>query len=132
MPDPETPATAARGEELYCEFTSSLAIDWRMYREDTWWHELEDIHMNVEARLFKLICELAGRLHTARSRNDQVETDGRLYTHLQKTQPISFCHVLMVYYEMLYVAHPTAGISQVHEYEGSCYVDSSLNFVGDN
>ena len=41
--------------------------------------ELEDIHMNVEARLAELIGPAAGRLHTARSRNDQVATDLRLY-----------------------------------------------------
>ncbi|WP_199288572.1 argininosuccinate lyase [Henriciella aquimarina] len=41
--------------------------------------ELEDIHMNVEARLKELIGEPAGRLHTARSRNDQVVTDFRLW-----------------------------------------------------
>eukprot|EP00752_Nemacystus_decipiens_P000125 g125.t1 len=41
--------------------------------------ELEDIHMNVEARLKELIGESAGRLHTARSRNDQVATDFRLW-----------------------------------------------------
>ena len=40
---------------------------------------LEDIHMNVEARLGELIGEAAGRLHTARSRNDQVATDFRLW-----------------------------------------------------
>src|ERR1700692_2575684 len=40
---------------------------------------LEDIHMNVEARLGELIGPAAGRLHTARSRNDQVATDFRLY-----------------------------------------------------
>ncbi|WP_062227084.1 argininosuccinate lyase [Aureimonas frigidaquae] len=40
---------------------------------------LEDIHMNVEARLAELIGPAAGRLHTARSRNDQVAVDFRLY-----------------------------------------------------
>ena len=40
---------------------------------------LEDIHMNVEARLAELVGEPAGRLHTARSRNDQVATDLRLW-----------------------------------------------------
>jgi argininosuccinate lyase len=40
---------------------------------------LEDIHMNVEARLKEIVGEPAGRLHTARSRNDQVATDFRLY-----------------------------------------------------
>jgi len=41
--------------------------------------ELEDIHMNVESRLRELIGDAAGRLHTARSRNDQVATDFRLW-----------------------------------------------------
>src|SRR3954467_10494510 len=40
---------------------------------------LEDIHMNVEIRLSELIGPAAGRLHTARSRNDQVATDFKLY-----------------------------------------------------
>ncbi len=40
---------------------------------------LEDVHMNVESRLRDAIGEAAGRLHTARSRNDQVATDFRLY-----------------------------------------------------
>jgi argininosuccinate lyase len=40
---------------------------------------LEDIHMNVESRLAELIGPAAGRLHTARSRNDQVATDLRLW-----------------------------------------------------
>ena len=40
---------------------------------------LEDIHMNVESRLRDLIGDAAGRLHTARSRNDQVATDFKLY-----------------------------------------------------
>jgi argininosuccinate lyase len=41
--------------------------------------EHEDIHMNIEARLSQLIGPAAGRLHTARSRNDQVATDLRLW-----------------------------------------------------
>lgn len=57
--------------------------------------ELEDIHMNIEAALKDKIGDAAGRLHTARSRNDQVATDFRLYvrdaldaliTELQKLQ----------------------------------------------
>ncbi|MGY6708156.1 MAG: argininosuccinate lyase [Rhizobiaceae bacterium] len=49
---------------------------------------LEDIHMNVEARLAELIGPAAGRLHTARSRNDQVATDFRLWVkeELQRTE----------------------------------------------
>ncbi|QJP15934.1 argininosuccinate lyase [Starkeya sp. ORNL1] len=45
----------------------------------TFQRSLEDIHMNVESRLAGLIGASAGRLHTARSRNDQVATDFRLY-----------------------------------------------------
>ena len=41
--------------------------------------ELEDIHMNIEARLIELIGEVGGKLHTARSRNDQICTDVKLY-----------------------------------------------------
>src|SRR5476649_2239132 len=41
--------------------------------------ELEDIHLNIEARLAELIGPVAGRLHTARSRNDQVALDFRLW-----------------------------------------------------
>ena len=41
--------------------------------------DLEDIHMHVESRLAELIGSVAGRLHTARSRNDQVATDFRLW-----------------------------------------------------
>ena len=44
-----------------------------------WRRELEDVHMNIEARLAEKIGDAAGRLHTARSRNDQVATDLRLY-----------------------------------------------------
>lgn len=44
---------------------------------------LEDIHMNIESRLQEIIGEPAGRLHTARSRNDQVATDFKLWTRDQ-------------------------------------------------
>ena len=44
-----------------------------------WREELEDIHMNIESRLFDKIGDTAGKLHTARSRNDQVALDMRLY-----------------------------------------------------
>ena len=45
-----------------------------------WRPELEDIHMNIEARLHEKVGPVAGKLHTARSRNDQVALDMRLYT----------------------------------------------------
>ncbi|MCF7643737.1 lyase family protein, partial [Acinetobacter johnsonii] len=41
--------------------------------------KLEDIHLNIENRLKELVGDAAGRLHTARSRNDQVVTDFRLW-----------------------------------------------------
>ena len=118
--NPTDPAASARGAQLASDFTVSLDVDRRMYREDiagsiaharmlarqgiisrsdadqimdglqqieseiesgafAWKEELEDIHMNVESRLFELIGDAAGRLHTGRSRNDQVATDSRLY-----------------------------------------------------
>ena len=120
MPPSNSPSSSIRGSELASDFTVSLDIDRRMYREDIagsiehaemlakqgiisesdrdaiinglnqirkeiesgdfdWKPELEDIHINVEARLYELIGDAAGRLHTARSRNDQVATDARLY-----------------------------------------------------
>lgn len=48
-------------------------------RKFSYSRQLEDIHMNVEQRLRDLIGDTAGRLHTARSRNDQVATDFKLY-----------------------------------------------------
>lgn len=45
-----------------------------------WKESLEDVHMNIEAELTKRIGPAGGKLHTARSRNDQVATDVRLYT----------------------------------------------------
>ncbi|MBI2965084.1 MAG: argininosuccinate lyase, partial [Chloroflexi bacterium] len=53
-----------------------------------WRPDLEDIHMNIEARLFDLIGDAAGRLHTARSRNDQVATDTRLYSKARAGEAI--------------------------------------------
>jgi argininosuccinate lyase len=57
--------------------------------------ELEDIHMNIEARLFDLIGPPAGRLHTARSRNDQVATDLRLWVRDQCDAAIAGTTALM-------------------------------------
>ena len=45
-----------------------------------WDADLEDLHMNIETRLAQLIGPVAGRLHTGRSRNDQIALDLRLYT----------------------------------------------------
>ena len=48
--------------------------------EFPWDPSLEDLHMNIESRLHQLIGPAAGRLHTGRSRNDQIALDMRLYT----------------------------------------------------
>ncbi len=61
----------ARGLDKIREEISAGTFDWQS--------ALEDVHMNVEGRLRDLIGPAAGRLHTARSRNDQVATDFRLY-----------------------------------------------------
>jgi argininosuccinate lyase len=58
---------------------------------------LEDIHLNVESRLKEIIGDAAGRLHTARSRNDQVATDFRLYVR-------SVCDAVMAAVEALQLA----------------------------
>ncbi len=57
--------------------------------------EYEDIHMNVEARLKELIGDVAGRLHTARSRNDQVAVDFRLWVRDQCDAAILGLEALM-------------------------------------
>ncbi len=59
-----------------------------------WKPELEDIHINVEARLYELIGDAAGRLHTARSRNDQVATDARLYVKRVSSECRKACREL--------------------------------------
>lgn len=70
---------------------------------------LEDIHMNVEARLKELIGEPAGRLHTARSRNDQVATDFRLWVRDQCDAAVAACRALI----RALVAQAEAGVDWV-------------------
>lgn len=69
---PEDGATIQGGLD---QIENEIATGSFIFRED-----LEDIHMNIEARLTALIGPPAGRLHTARSRNDQVALDVRLWT----------------------------------------------------
>jgi argininosuccinate lyase len=71
-------ADAANIEEGLLTVLSEIEAGRFAFRTD-----LEDIHMNVEARLREIIGEPAGRLHTARSRNDQVATDFRLWVREQ-------------------------------------------------
>ena len=71
----------------------------------TWQLELEDVHLNIEARLTHLIGDAGKRLHTARSRNDQVATDIRLWLRQSIDQTITllqdlrlgFCHLAEKY-----------------------------------
>lgn len=59
--------------------------------------KLEDIHMNIEARLAELIGATAGRLHTARSRNDQVALDFRLWVREETDKTIqSIKHLILI------------------------------------
>jgi len=77
-------ALAAAGlitkEELEAIRTGLLTIRDEISRgEFTWKPELEDVHMNIEAELTRRIGDAGAKLHTARSRNDQVALDLRLY-----------------------------------------------------
>ena len=71
--------------------------------------DLEDIHMNVESRLKDLIGPVAGRLHTARSRNDQVAVDFRLWVRDQCDAAILGLDALM----RAFVAQADAGAGWV-------------------
>jgi len=70
---------------------------------------LEDIHMNVEARLREIAGEAAGRLHTARSRNDQVATDFRLWVR----RTIDHTDAALVALMRALVAQAEAGVEMV-------------------
>ncbi len=74
-------ATGIIGKDDAARIIAGLDTILREIAEDRfqWSAALEDVHMNVESRLKDLIGEPAGRLHTARSRNDQVATDFRLW-----------------------------------------------------
>ena len=55
----------------------------------------EDIHLNIEKRLFEIIGSDAGFLHTARSRNDQVTTDFKLWIKKSSYEIKSLIHLLI-------------------------------------
>ena len=91
-----------------------------------WKDELEDVHMNIEARLFEVIGETAGRLHTARSRNDQVAVDVRLYTkealhQIQQGAPLPVqkstqkyrCLLILRFPDTEHLVHP---LQSMHSY----------------
>src|SRR6187551_3621415 len=58
--------------------------------ELVWKRELEDVHMNIESRLTQICGPVGGKLHTARSRNDQVATDLRLWCR-RRTDEVLEC-----------------------------------------
>lgn len=68
---PEEKNTICSGLQAIREEIEAGKFDWHV--------SLEDVHMNIESRLISLIGEVGKKLHTARSRNDQIATDIRLY-----------------------------------------------------
>jgi argininosuccinate lyase len=64
-------AAIERGMAQICEEIEAGRFEWKL--------DLEDVHLNIEARLTQLIGDAGKRLHTGRSRNDQVATDVRLW-----------------------------------------------------
>ena len=64
-------AAIKRGMAQIVEEIQANKFEWKL--------ELEDVHLNIEARLTQLVGDAGKRLHTGRSRNDQVTTDTRLY-----------------------------------------------------
>src|SRR5882672_1005845 len=56
--------------------------------EFTWKREREDVHMNIEARLTEICGAVGGKLHTGRSRNDQVATDLRLWARRKADETV--------------------------------------------
>ncbi len=68
---PDDQAAIARGMAQIAQEIESGAFEWKL--------DLEDVHLNIEARLTQLVGDAGKRLHTGRSRNDQVATDVRLW-----------------------------------------------------
>jgi argininosuccinate lyase len=73
---------SAADAEAIVRGLDQVADEWRR-GELTLDAQLEDVHMNVERRLTELVGDAGARLHTARSRNDQVATDLKLYARAQ-------------------------------------------------
>ena len=92
-------ADIRRGMAQIREEITSGAFEWQL--------ELEDVHLNIEARLTALIGDAGKRLHTGRSRNAQVhqakQHAGLImpgFTHMQVAQPVTFGHHMLAYVEM--------------------------------
>ncbi|MDE2149583.1 MAG: argininosuccinate lyase [Gammaproteobacteria bacterium] len=84
--------TAAE-EALIAAGLAAIAVDIEAGRF-RWKREFEDVHMNVEAELTRRIGEAGKKLHTGRSRNDQVATDLRLYTREAIDELLGLCAAL--------------------------------------
>lgn len=97
----EDSATIQRGLEQVREEIRAGKLEWS--------HALEDVHMNIEARLKEIIGDAAGRLHTARSRNDQVATDFRLWLR----DACDRIDLMLVGYQKALVAQAEKHIEQV-------------------
>jgi argininosuccinate lyase len=79
--------TAAEADTL-CEGLGLIAGEIER-GELVWDPEKEDVHMNIEARLVEICGAVGGKLHTGRSRNDQVATDLRLWTRRKLVETIA-------------------------------------------
>ena len=79
---PQDLADIERGLALVASEIESGAFEWKL--------ALEDVHLNIEARLTELVGDAGKRLHTGRSRNDQVATDVRLWLRgeIDQLQPL--------------------------------------------
>ncbi|MCX7865031.1 MAG: argininosuccinate lyase [Novosphingobium sp.] len=86
---------SAEDAEAILEGLDRIAEDYAVNGVPEDW-DLEDIHMTIESRLAELIGPAAGRLHTARSRNDQVATDFRLWVRDAIDQADAGLHALQV------------------------------------
>ncbi len=108
-------ADIQRGMAQIRQEIESGTFDWKL--------ELEDVHLNIEARLTQLVGDAGKRLHTGRSRNDQVATDVRLWLRGEIDQLVpllrqmqgslvelaaSHAHTIMPGYTHLQVAQPVS------------------------
>jgi len=76
-----------QGLEEIRDDINSGKFDWKI--------ELEDVHMNIESALVELIGDVAKKLHTARSRNDQIATDLRMFLRDQVDEVVELLHCVM-------------------------------------
>jgi argininosuccinate lyase len=90
-------AAITRGMDQLSQEIASQTFVWDVARED--------VHMNIEARLIELIGEAGKRLHTGRSRNDQVATDIRLWLRGEIDGLLALVHALQ---------HAVLGVAETH------------------